>query len=58
MTLLKNTYAILGAIIFAFIFAMGLWLDFRWRDSLLAAVALTGVGLALEWVRQTLGWEL
>lgn len=58
MTLLKNTYAILGAIIFAFIFAMGVWLDFRWRDSLLAAVALTGVGLALEWVRQTLGWEL
>ncbi len=58
MTLLKNTYVIPGAIIFAFIFTMGVWLDFSRRDSALAAVALTGVGLALEWGRQTLGWEL
>ncbi|MCS6828415.1 MAG: hypothetical protein NZ553_17505 [Caldilinea sp.] len=57
MTLLKNAYVILGAILFVFIFVMGVWLDFNWRDSLLAAVALTVVGLVLEWVRQTLGWE-
>ncbi|GIK73186.1 MAG: hypothetical protein BroJett021_21740 [Chloroflexota bacterium] len=57
MTLLKNTYVILGVIMFVFILGMGVWLGFGWRDSLLAAAALTVVGLGLEWLRQTLGWE-
>ncbi|MCL4827260.1 MAG: hypothetical protein KJZ95_07830 [Caldilinea sp.] len=57
MTLLKNTYVILGVIMFMFILGMGVWLGFGWRDSLLAAAALTVVGLGLEWLRQTLGWE-
>lgn len=57
MRLLKNTYVIAGVIIFVFIFGMGLWLDFGWRDSLLAAAALTVVGLVVEWLRQTFGWE-
>lgn len=58
MKLLKNTYVIAGVIIFVFIFAMGVWLDFGWRESLLAAAALTVVGLVVEWLRQTFGWEL
>lgn len=57
MTLLKNTYVILGVIMLMFILGMGVWLGFGWRDSLLAAAALTVVGLGLEWLRQTLGWE-
>ncbi|MCX7858681.1 MAG: hypothetical protein N2385_01210 [Chloroflexus sp.] len=44
-------------IIFVFIFVMGIWLEFSWRDSLLAAAVLTTVGLVVEWVRQTFGWE-
>ncbi|HHY53829.1 MAG TPA: hypothetical protein GYA08_00195 [Chloroflexi bacterium] len=57
MRLLKNTYVILSAIMFVFILGMGVWLGFGWRDSLLAAAALTVVGVGLEWLRQTLGWE-
>lgn len=57
MRLLKNTYVILGVIMFVFILGMGVWLGFGWRDSSLAAAALTVVGLGLEWLRQTLGWE-
>ncbi|WP_298401804.1 hypothetical protein [uncultured Chloroflexus sp.] len=45
-------------IIFVFIFAMGIWLEFGWRDSLLAAAALTVVGLVLEWLRNTFGLHL
>lgn len=57
MNILKNTYIIVGVIIFVFIFVMGIWLEFSWRDSLLAAAVLTAVGLVVEWVRQTFGWE-
>jgi hypothetical protein len=57
MKWLINTYVIAGIIIFVFVFGMGLWLDFSWRDSLLAALALTIVGLALEWLRSTFGLE-
>ncbi|HHW88628.1 MAG TPA: hypothetical protein GX400_20765 [Chloroflexi bacterium] len=57
MTWWKNTYVIVGVIMFVFIFGMGVWLDFSWRDSLLAAAALTVVGLVVEWLRQTFGWE-
>lgn len=58
MKLLKNVYVVVGVIIFAFIFAMGIWLEFGWRDSLLAAAALTVVGLVLEWLRNTFGLHL
>lgn len=58
MKLLKNTYVIAGVIIFVFLFAMGVWLEFSWRDSLLAAAALTVVGLIVEWIRRNFGWEV
>ncbi len=58
MKLLKNVYVVVGVIIFVFIFAMGIWLEFGWRDSLLAAAALTVVGLVLEWLRNTFGLHL
>ncbi|WP_298482552.1 hypothetical protein [uncultured Chloroflexus sp.] len=58
MKLLKNVYGVVGVIIFVFIFAMGIWLEFGWRDSLLAAAALTVVGLVLEWLRNTFGLHL
>jgi len=57
MRFLKNTYIIAGAIIFVFIFGMGVWLEFGWRDSLIAASALTVVGLIVEWLRRNFGWE-
>lgn len=58
MNLLKNVYVVMGVIIFVFIFAMGIWLEFGWRDSLVAAAALTVVGLVVEWLRNTFGLHL
>ncbi len=58
MNLLKNVYVVVGVIIFVFIFAMGIWLEFGWRDSLVAAAALTVVGLVVEWLRNTFGLHL
>ncbi|GIV90074.1 MAG: hypothetical protein KatS3mg055_2592 [Chloroflexus sp.] len=58
MNLLKNFYVVVGVIIFVFILAMGLWLGFGWRESLLAAAALTVVAIVLEWPRNTFGLDL
>lgn len=58
MRLWKNSYVIAGAIIFIFLFGMGIWLEFGWRDSLIAASALTVVAVIVEWLRRNFGWEL
>ncbi|ACL23812.1 hypothetical protein [Chloroflexus aggregans] len=58
MNLLKNFYVVVGVIIFVFVLAMGLWLRFGWRESLLAAAALTVVAIVLEWLRNTFGLDL
>ncbi|HSQ39122.1 MAG TPA: hypothetical protein VLM78_03090 [Anaerolineales bacterium] len=51
--ILKNHYVIAGLIVFPILFVVGLWTDFSWGEAALGAAALTAIGIAVYWWKET-----
>lgn len=50
--IITNTYVIVGIILFVIMLAVFLWLKVSLGEALMASLALTIVGIGVEWWRE------